>query len=79
MSQGNFHEFANELRAILQLENKILFYDIRGQVDCCGNLINNVPQAQGKAMGGCPVWGKNEPESIKVLMEFLNQNFRKSP
>jgi 23S rRNA (uracil1939-C5)-methyltransferase len=71
--QGNIsNDVRNELRAFA-LENKITFYDIRGQVGLLRNLIIRTTST-GESMV-IVQFGENDPESIKVVMEFLNQKF----
>jgi 23S rRNA (uracil1939-C5)-methyltransferase len=71
--QGNVsNEVRNELRAFA-LENKITFYDIRGQVGLLRNLIIRTTST-GESMV-IVQFGENDPESTKVVMEFLNQKF----
>jgi 23S rRNA (uracil1939-C5)-methyltransferase len=71
--QGNIsNEVRNELRAFA-LENKITFYDIRGQVGLLRNLIIRTTST-GESMV-IVQFGENDPESTKVVMEFLNQKF----
>jgi len=71
--QGNIsNEVRNELRKFA-LENKITFYDIRGQVGLLRNLIIRTTST-GESMV-IMQFGENDPESIKVVMEFLNQKF----
>jgi 23S rRNA (uracil1939-C5)-methyltransferase len=71
--QGNIsNEVRNELRKFA-LENKITFYDIRGQVGLLRNLIIRTTST-GESMV-IVQFGENDPESIKVVMEFLNQKF----
>jgi len=71
--QGNIsNEVRNELRAFA-LENQITFYDIRNQVGLLRNLIIRTTST-GESMV-IVQFGENDPESIKVVMEFLNQKF----
>lgn len=71
--QGNIsNDVRNELRAFA-LENKITFYDIRGQVGLLRNLIIRTTST-GESMV-IVQFGENDPESTKVVMEFLNQKF----
>jgi 23S rRNA (uracil1939-C5)-methyltransferase len=71
--QGNIsNDVRNELQAFA-LENKITFYDIRGQVGLLRNLIIRTTST-GESMV-IVQFGENDPESIKVVMEFLNQKF----
>jgi 23S rRNA (uracil1939-C5)-methyltransferase len=71
--QGNIsNEVRNELRKFA-LENKITFYDIRGQVGLLRNLIIRTTST-GESMV-IMQFGENDPESINVVMEFLNQKF----
>jgi 23S rRNA (uracil1939-C5)-methyltransferase len=71
--QGNIsNDVRNELRTFA-LENQITFYDIRSQVGLLRNLIIRTTST-GESMV-IVQFGENDPESIKVVMEFLNQKF----
>lgn len=71
--QGNIsNDVRNELRAFA-LENKLTFYDIRGQLGLLRNLIIRTTST-GESMV-IVQFGENDPESIQVVMEFLNQKF----
>jgi 23S rRNA (uracil1939-C5)-methyltransferase len=71
--QGNIsNDVRNELRAFA-LENKLTFYDIRNHVGLLRNLIIRTTST-GESMV-IVQFGENDPESIKIVMEFLNQKF----
>ncbi len=69
---GISNEVRNELRAFA-LENSLSFYDIRNQVGLLRNLIIRTTST-GESMV-IVQFGENDPESIKTVMEFLNQKF----
>jgi len=71
--QGNIsNDVRNELRAFA-LENKLTFYDIRNQIGLLRNLIIRTTST-GESMV-IVQFGENDPESIQIVMEFLNQKF----
>lgn len=71
--QGNIsNEVRNELRTFA-LNNKLSFYDIRNQVGLLRNLIIRTTST-GQSMV-IVQFGENDPESIKLVMEFLNEKF----
>lgn len=71
--QGNIsNEVRNELRTFA-LENKITFYDIRGQIGVLRNLIIRTTST-GESMV-IVQFGENDPGSIALVMKFLNQKF----
>jgi len=71
--QGNIsNDVRNELRAFA-LENKLTFYDIRNQIGLLRNLIIRTTST-GESMV-IVQFGENDPESIRIVMEFLNQKF----
>lgn len=73
--QGNIsNEVRNELRTFA-LNNKLSFYDIRNQVGLLRNLIIRTTST-GECMA-IVQFGENNPETIKLVMEFLNEKFSK--
>lgn len=71
--QGNIsNDVRNELRTFA-LANQISFYDIRNQSGLLRNLIIRTTST-GESMV-IVQFGENDPESIKIVMEYLNQKF----
>ncbi|WP_026950326.1 23S rRNA (uracil(1939)-C(5))-methyltransferase RlmD [Algoriphagus mannitolivorans] len=69
---GISNEVRNSLREFA-LENKLNFYDIREQVGLLRNLIIRTTST-GQTMV-IVQFGENDPESIRLVMEFLKQKF----
>ena len=69
---GISNEVRNELRAFAR-ENQLSFYDIRNQKGLLRNLIIR-STSTGQTMV-IVQFGENDPESIKLVMEFLKTKF----
>lgn len=69
---GISNEVRNELRAFA-LENKLSFYDIKGQSGLLRNLI--IRSTSTRQTMVIVQFGENELESIEMTMDFLKQKF----